>query len=442
MQENNCAGAGTTAWRLANPSENVAGFATQTSFNLGQNVPLKIARNAPVMPATKVDISVYRLGYYGNTGSRLIAAASQTGVTVNNDFTCNPKNAQTGLPGLRQLGCRPTRSRAPRCPRRGVYLAKIRATDTGIDNHILFVVRDDNRVPDAKVLFVAPDGVLPGLQQLGRQVALLGQERQRRDRGRHPARGQGVLQPADRCPDRRPRPLPRPRPPPGRLARAAGLRRRLHRQRRRASEPRRSCARMPIVVLGAHDEYMSGETMAGLKAARDAGTASSTSAPTPATGRCATRTAGATLVCYKTVQGSGSSGTGTVTPNDPGPDGVTGTADDALGADRTAGTADDRPDNATTTFRDNGAPPGDPNAPPGGRVGPDQPENSLFGVMYIGDNQQLTWAVRVPPANADGEFAGDRAWRNTGISTTAGGTRAPPTPSAGSGTASRARRST
>ena len=42
--------------------------------------------------------------------------------------------------------------------------------------------------------------------------------------------------------------------------------------------------------------------------------------------------------------------------------------------------------------------------------------------MYIGDNQQTTWAVRVPPANANGEFAGDRAWRSTGISTTTGGT--------------------
>ena len=43
------------------------------------------------------------------------------------------------------------------------------------------------------------------------------------------------------------------------------------------------------------------------------------------------------------------------------------------------GTADDNPQNSTTTWRDNGAPPGDPNAPPGGRVGPDMPENQLFG---------------------------------------------------------------
>ena len=53
-------------------------------------------------------------------------------------------------------------------------------------------------------------------------------------------------------------------------------------------------------------------------------------------------------------RGSGSSGSGAVSANDWGPDGILGTADDALGLDGIAGTADDKPQNATTTFRDNG----------------------------------------------------------------------------------------
>ena len=82
-----------------------------------------------------------------------------------------------------------------------------------------------------------------------------------------------------------------------------------------------------------------------------------------------------------------------------------------------AGTADDQPENSTTTFRDNGAPPGDPNAPPGGRVGPDMPENPLFG-RHVRRRQRQLATSRSPsrPANADGEYAGDRIWRNTGIS--------------------------
>jgi PKD repeat protein len=420
VQENNCAGAGTTDWRLANPSENVAGFATQTSFNLGQDVPLKIARNAPVMPATKVDISVYRLGYYGNTGSRLIAAASRTGVTVNNDFTCNPRNAQTGYLDCGNWGVTYTIPGAS-LPASGVYLAKIRATDTGIDNHVMFVVRDDNRASASKVLFVLPTASYQAYNNWGGKSLYW----DRLGLGETVAGTQRAVKVSFN------RPIDTPTADHDRIR---GPDRNLivwleqqgydvaYTDSLSVHQNPAQLRAHAVVALGAHDEYMSGETVAALKAARDAGTSIINFGSNTGYWKVRYEDGGRTLVCYKTVQGSGSEGSGTVTPNDPGPDGVTGTADDALGADRTAGTADDRPDNATTTFRDNGAPPGDPNAPPGGRVGPDQPENSLFGVMYIGDNQQLTWAVRVPPANAGGEFAGDRAWRNTGISSTAGGT--------------------
>lgn len=420
VQENNCAGVGSSAWALSNASENVGGFATQPSFNLGQDVPLKIARNAPLVPATKVDISVYRMGYYNDTGSRLIAAASRTAVTVNNTFTCNPKNAQTGLNDCGNWAVTYTIPGAS-LPATGVYLAKIRTTDTGIDNHILFVVRDDNRVPEAKVLFVVPTATYQAYNNWGGKSlywdtnssgdTVAGTQRAVKVSFNRPLGGPTNDRDRFRGPDR-------------------DLVTWLERQgydvaytdsvavHQNPAELRQH----QIVVLGAHDEYMSGETMAGLKAARDAGTSIANFGANTGYWKVRYEDGARTLVCYKTVQGSGSSGTGTATPNDPGPDGVTGTPDDALGADHIAGTADDRPDNATTTFRDNGAAPGDPNAPTGGRVGPDQPENSLFGVMYIGDNQTTTWAVRVPPANANSEFAGDRVWRSTGISTTAGGT--------------------
>src|SRR3954452_23209781 len=65
LNENNCAGSGTSSWQMNNQSDNIGGYSTQTSVNLGQSVSLKIARNMPVLPATKVDISVYRTGDYG-----------------------------------------------------------------------------------------------------------------------------------------------------------------------------------------------------------------------------------------------------------------------------------------------------------------------------------------------------------------------------------------
>ena len=61
-------GAGSQGWRLGNFSEDIAGYTTQTSFAKGASVPLKIARNAPILPQTRVDITVYRTGYYGGEG--------------------------------------------------------------------------------------------------------------------------------------------------------------------------------------------------------------------------------------------------------------------------------------------------------------------------------------------------------------------------------------
>ena len=305
VHENNCAGAGTSAWALSNPSENVGGFATQSSFNLGQNVPLKIARNAPLVPATKVDISVYRMGYYGNTGGRLIAAASQTGVTVNNTFTCNPKNAQTGLQDCGNWAVTYTIPGAS-LPASGVYLAKIRATDTGIDNHILFVVRDDNRVPDAKVLFVAPDGVL-------RRPTTTGAASRSTGTGNGSGETVAGTQRAVKVSFNRPIDDPtadhdRFRGPDRHLI--VWLERQgydvAYTDSVAVHQNPAELRSHAIVMLGAHDEYMSGETMAGLKAARDAGTSIVNFGSNTGYWKVRYEDGGRTLVCYKTVQGSGS----------------------------------------------------------------------------------------------------------------------------------------
>ena len=323
VHENNCAGAGTSAWALSNPSENVGGFATQSSFNRGQDVPLKIARNAPLVPATKVDISVYRVGYYNNTGSRLIPAASQTGVTVNNTFTCNPKNAQTGLQDCGNWAVTYTIPGAS-LPATGVYLAKIRATDTGIDNHIVFVVRDDNRVPDAKVLFVLPTASYAAYNnwggkslywdRVGSGETVAGTQRAVKVSFNRPIDTPTADHDRFRGPDRH-------------------LVVWLERQGYDVAYTESVAVHQnpavlrshAIVMLGAHDEYMSGEVMAGLKAARDAGTSIVNFGSNTGYWKVRFEDGGRTLVCYKTVQGSGSGGSGTATPNDPGPDGVTGT---------------------------------------------------------------------------------------------------------------------
>src|SRR3954469_11241317 len=55
VHENKCAGAGSSGYDISNFSENVGGYSTKTSYARGEDVQLKIARNAPTFPATRVD---------------------------------------------------------------------------------------------------------------------------------------------------------------------------------------------------------------------------------------------------------------------------------------------------------------------------------------------------------------------------------------------------
>jgi hypothetical protein len=95
VNENQCHGeSGTSAWEVWDYSQELGGFPTKTSVNLGESVTLKIGRNGPVAPTKTVNISVYRMGYYEGTGGRLVNSASK--VAINNTFECNPMDPTTG----------------------------------------------------------------------------------------------------------------------------------------------------------------------------------------------------------------------------------------------------------------------------------------------------------------------------------------------------------
>jgi PKD repeat protein len=413
VNENNCLGEGTSDWLFQNYDEGIAGYATQTSFNVGQSVPLKIARDTTTPGGTKVNIEVFRMGYYGGEGGRPVYSAAN--VSVGNNFKCNPPDAQTG-----KLSCSnwsvthtiPAQSVATT----GVYVAKLTTTGSNpIDNQIVFVMRDDNATVKSQVLYVLPTADYEAYNTWGGKSLYY-------DRLGGPETVSGTPRAVKVSFDR---PLFESNTDRNRLfgpdlemlywlekegydvsytddvsVHQNGAQLRQH----------------EVVVIPGHSEYWSGEEFHAFEAARDAGTSIASFSANSAYWKVRYEDGSRTLVCYKTVQGDGSGGSGAVTPNDPGPDGIVGTADDALGLDGIAGTSDDQPQNSTTTFRDNGAPPGDPNAPPGGRVGPDTPENSLFGVMYVGDNENQSFPLTIPAGDANGQYATNRVWRNTGIS--------------------------
>jgi YD repeat-containing protein len=413
VQENNCSGAGSDGWRLTNPSENISGFSTQTSVNLGQSVQLKIGR-ANAFGASTVNVEVYRMGYYGNTGGRLIAGASQAGVAVNNTFNgCGATNAITGLKSCSGWSVSYTIPGAA-LPASGIYTAKLTEPVSGAQNTIVFTVRDDAREPQAKVLFALPTASYQAYNDWGGKSLYFDSEG-----------GPNTIAGTPRAVKVS---FDRPTADPLANNRFFGpdfyMVQWLERQGYDVGytddvaihqNPDQLLGH-PVAMISGHSEYWSGEQFDAYLAARDAGVNIASFSSNTAYWKVRYENGGRTLVCYKTVQGSGSDGSGEDSANDWGPDGLEGTADDALGADGLAGTADDHPENSSTTFRDNGASPGDPNAPEGGRVGPDQPENQLFGSMYYGAELSAgAFPMQVTPTNAQQEFAGDRIWRNTGV---------------------------
>jgi PKD repeat protein len=419
VNENQCK-TGSASWQVNDYSANLGGFTTRTSVDLGESVVLKIGRNGPVSPTRTVSIQVYRMGYYEGTGGRLVHSASN--VAINNDYTCKPMDATTGLVDCGNWNTTYTIPGSA-FPASGVYLAKLTAS-TGDQTQVVFTVRDDKRATPSKLLYVLPVADYQAYNLFGGKSLYWGYE------------GENTVSGTDRAVKVS---FNRPYAQAGaRLNWFTGpdfeLLYWLEKQGYDVSysddvQVHANPAQLrdhDTVVVSGHSEYWSLPQFDGFLAARDAGVNIASFSANTAYWKVRYEDGNRTLVCYKTVQGSGSEGNGTVSANDWGPDGLLGTADDALGLDGKAGTADDNPQNSTTTFRDNGAPPGDPSAPSGGRVGPNRPENELFGVMYVGDNDSRSFPLTVPAGNAADEFAADRIWRNTGVaenSTTNIGTR-------------------
>src|SRR5215207_11058928 len=71
LNENQCK-TGSSSWQVFDYSKDLGGYTTKTSVDLGEDVVLKIGRNGPVAPQRTVNIDVYRMGYYGGVGARLV----------------------------------------------------------------------------------------------------------------------------------------------------------------------------------------------------------------------------------------------------------------------------------------------------------------------------------------------------------------------------------
>ena len=141
VAENRLAGSARTVWDVIGAGHpSVLGFATNMSVDPGQIISFKIDCNEPFT------VDIYRMGYYGGDGARLVATVNGTPANQpapaairgsNGAVECSSWtiNASWAVPS----------SAVP-----GLYIARPRRADSAGASHIPFVVRDGATVPGGK----------------------------------------------------------------------------------------------------------------------------------------------------------------------------------------------------------------------------------------------------------------------------------------------------
>ena len=133
---------GTSEWRLSRWSsdteQQIKGYASAASIDKGEAITFYVTVN----PAQSYDIKIFRMGWYGGAGGRLM---HESGLLEGFRQAAPILDAETGL-----LYCPWEASYTLSIPTSwtsGVYLAKLTNAE-GYDNYIIFTVRDDERVAD------------------------------------------------------------------------------------------------------------------------------------------------------------------------------------------------------------------------------------------------------------------------------------------------------
>jgi hypothetical protein len=138
--ENQLAGNPASEWDISGAGDpSIQGFATDVSVNRGETITFKILTDA-----TDYRVDIYRLGYYGGMGARLVTTVEPSATLPQSQPPCISDPA-TGL-----LDCGTWSASAswtvPSGATSGVYIAKLVREDPedGRASHIVFVVRDDD----------------------------------------------------------------------------------------------------------------------------------------------------------------------------------------------------------------------------------------------------------------------------------------------------------
>jgi hypothetical protein len=137
----------------------IQGFTTDISVNKGQTVRFKISTSA-----TDYRIDIYRMGYYGGRGARLITTVQPSATLPQSQPACL-NNATTGLNDCGNWAESASWA-VPSTAVSGIYIAKlVRESGTAGASHVVFVVRDDDGGSD--LLFQTSDTTWQAYNQYG-----------------------------------------------------------------------------------------------------------------------------------------------------------------------------------------------------------------------------------------------------------------------------------
>ena len=151
VTENENAGTPESVWAIHGSFDNegdpqIEGFATQISTNAGQTVSFKIDT-----ASNGYTINIYRLGYYGGNGARLITSIHHSGADNQPDplFNAATNTVDAGNWSVTDSWAIPSTAVS------GVYVAKLTTDSGNFQNMIPFIVRNDGTASD--ILFQTSD---------------------------------------------------------------------------------------------------------------------------------------------------------------------------------------------------------------------------------------------------------------------------------------------
>ena len=149
VAENCLPGTPQSQWDISGAGDSsIQGFTTDISVNRGQTVAFKIDTNA-----TNYKLDIYRLGYYGGAGARLVTTITPSVALPQSQPACITDSA-TALIDCGNWAVSASWA-VPASATSGIYFADVIRADTGGDSHIPFVVRNDSST--SPILFKTSD---------------------------------------------------------------------------------------------------------------------------------------------------------------------------------------------------------------------------------------------------------------------------------------------